>query len=396
MSMSAVFMRMMENILKELNYKGAMVFLDDIIIYTRTFEEHLEILENIFLIFEQVNLKLKPTMCKFLQKQIEFLGHILSEDGIATNPKKIKLVQECLAPRTPKQLKSFLGLANYYRRFVENFSKIAAPLHKLLRKGVTFEWSEECDLAFLELKKRLVSTPILGYPDLNLPFHVYTDASSFAIGMVLGQIQNGHDRVIEYAGRSLTPAERNYSVGELETLAAVESVKRFHHYLHAKFTLFTDNTSVAWLMKQKNPKNRIARWLMTLQGYDFEIVHKSGISHGNADGISRQPNLDVEVNCAQIQGLAVEYIRREQRDAVALLPMIQFLEDNKPITGKVTKQMSPRVAETFNLDENRVLWKSIKHVKPYGDPRRMVVANSMREGILKTNHDDILTELIKI
>ena len=375
----SAFMRMMECVLREVNYRCAIVYLDDVIIYTRNFVEHLEALENIFSIFESVNLRLKPSKCRFLQESIEFLGHVLSKEGIATNPNKIALVQNCPAPTNRKQLKSFLGLANYYRRFVDNFSKIAAPLHKLLRKDVKYEWSHDCENAFLELKTRLISAPILGYPDLNIPFHVSTDASSFAIGMVLGQVQDGHERVIEYAGRSLTPAERNYTVGELETLAAVEAVKGFHHYLHAKFTLYTDNTSVAWLMKQKVPKNRIARWLMVLQGYDFEIVYKPGKKHGNADGVSRIPSLEVEVACTQVQGLNSEGIRGEQREDNTLIPMIQFLEENKPITGKINKHLSPRVSDSFHLDEGGLLWKCLRHVTPYEDPRRLLIPKSMRD-----------------
>ena len=192
-----------------------------------------------------------------------------------------------------KDIRSFLGLANYYRRFVQGFAKIASPLNMLTRKGIPFVWSSACENAFHLLKQGLCSAPILAYPDSTKSFHLYTDASQTALGYILGQVIDDREVVLAYGGRELNPAEVNYSTTEREALAVVDGVKHYQTYLAGgKFFIHTDHGSLSWLMRIKDPTGRLARWSLQLQQYDFEIIHRAGSSNGNADALSRRSYSD--------------------------------------------------------------------------------------------------------
>ena len=190
----------------------------------------------------------------------------MSAAGVQPDPKKISAVKEFPAPRNVKQVRSYLDLCNYYRKFVRNFAKIAEPLNKLTRTNTPFVWDESFQIACDTLKTALTEVPILAYPDFTLRFDLYVDASDEGIGMVLGQRQEGKERVIAYAGRSLNPAERNYSVTEREGLAVVEGIRHFQSYLYGRqFTIYTDHNALKWLMTLKEPTGRLARWSVLLQ-----------------------------------------------------------------------------------------------------------------------------------
>ncbi len=189
-----------------------------------------------------------------------------------------------------QEVQQFLGLASYYRRFIRDFARIAKPLHLLTERGRPFKWTGECATAFAELKSRLVSSPILAFPDHSLPFTLDTDASHVGVGAVLSQVQNGQERVIAYASRTLAKAERRYCVTRKELLAVVTFIRHFrHHLLGQHFLLRTDHGSLRWLQQFKEPEGQLARWLEQLQEYDFEVIHRPGHKHGNADALSRRP-----------------------------------------------------------------------------------------------------------
>ncbi|MES9903532.1 MAG: reverse transcriptase domain-containing protein, partial [Sedimenticola sp.] len=285
------FQMVMSKVLQGLNWKCALVYIDDILLFSANFTEHLDLLGNVFDRLRQANLKLHPLKCQFATRKVEYLGHILSRDGVEVNPSKIQVVKEYPAPKTAKQVRQFLGLTNYYRRFVKDYSKITSPLNKLLRKDIKFDWSPECETSFNILKDRLISPPILGFPDMQKEFILSTDASGTAIGYVLGQVaEDGTERVISYGGRSLRGTEFNWSVSERECLALVEAVKTYHPYLaHNHFTVYTDNIALQWLKKIKDETGRLARWSLKLQGYNFTIIHKAGVTNQNADALSRRP-----------------------------------------------------------------------------------------------------------
>ena len=233
---------------------------------------------------------MNPKKCKFLQKEVAYLGHIINEHGIKTDPSKIQAVTNWPTPTKVKDVRGFLGLCGYYRKFVHKFSDIARPLHKLTEKNMKFCWTSDCQDAFDKLKRALTSSPILAYPIPNLQFILDTDASNTGLGSVLSQIQDDKEVVICYY------TERRYCVTRRELLAIIQSVKHFHHYLYGQhFKIRTDHGSLRWLLQFKNPEGQIARWLETLSSYQLTIEHRAGRSHGNADGLSRRPCSDL--NC---------------------------------------------------------------------------------------------------
>ena len=208
----ATFQRLMDSVLAGLQWSSCLVYLDDIIVIRKTFEDHLRNLAEVFDRLRSANLKLKPTKCAFACKEVAFLGHIVSGQGVATNPALTEKVSNWPEPQSVREVQQFLGLASYYRRFVQDFAQIAKPLHRLTEKSCSFRWSAECASAFQELRQRLVSAPILAFPDFNQPFTLDTDASDVEMGAVLSQVQDGQEQVIAYASQVLSKQERRYCV----------------------------------------------------------------------------------------------------------------------------------------------------------------------------------------
>jgi len=284
----STFQRLMELVLAGLHWNICLVYLDDIIIYSRTVKEHLEHLRQVFGRLRTAGLKLKPSKCFLLRKSVHYLGHILSEGGVETDPQKTLSVEKWSAPTSVEELRQFLGLATYYRKFVKNFAHIAAPLHRLTEKGRTWRWTGECDGAFSTLKERLTSAPILAFPDFSQQFIVDVDASGQGLGAVLSQCIAGKERVVAYASRTLTKAERRYCTTRREMLALVWAIRYFRPYLYGRPILArTDHSSLKWLQSFKEPEGQVARWLQILAEFHFTVEHRPGKKHGNADALSR-------------------------------------------------------------------------------------------------------------
>ena len=286
----ATFQRLMECVLAGLTYEQCLIYLDDIVVFSVTFDQHLERLKMVFHHLAEAGLKLKPSKCHFAKSEIRYLGHIVSRQGIQADPDKTSAMISFPVPSDIKELRQFLGLTNYYRRFIKGYSSIAEPLHKLTRKTEGgFKWNSECQNAFQHLKHLLVSPPILAYPQFQLPFVVASDASGCAIGAVLSQEHEGEEKVIAYWSCQLSKAERNYSTIEREALAVVAAVKEFFSYLYGKsFNLLTDHNPLTSLRGLKDTGGRITRWLLFLQQFDIAIKYRAGKSNGNADGMSRR------------------------------------------------------------------------------------------------------------
>ena len=287
----ATFQRLMDRVLSGLKWSRCLVYFDDIIVVGTTFCDHLSNIAAVFARLRGAGLKLKPAKCHICQKRVAFLGHIVSADGIATDPSKTAAIQNWPTPQSRREVQQFMGLANYYRRFVKNFAAIAGPLQHLTAKNSNFEWTIECQHAFDKLRACLVSSPVLSYPDYSRRFVLDTDASDTGIGAVLSQLKDdGTEVVTAYASRSLSRPERRYCVTRKELLAVVEFVHHFRHYLLGKeFTLRTDHNSLVWVRNFKEPEGQLARWLQKLEEYNFTIVHRRGALHSNADALSRIP-----------------------------------------------------------------------------------------------------------
>ena len=286
----ATFQRLMDILMSGLHLEICLVYLDDIVVYAKTAEEHLERLKMIFQRLGEAGLKLKPEKCRFFRRSVSFLGHVISDQGIGTDPAKIEQVANWPTPASVQELRTFMGLSSYYRRFVRDFAKLASPLHSLMKKDATFRWSDEAQRSFETLKAALTSLPVLAMPPDHREYMLDTDASDYAIGAVLSQRQESVERVIAYASRSLDRRERNYCVTRKELLAVVYFLKYFKQYLLGRrFKVRTDHAALTWLRRTPDPIGQQARWLEQMEEYDFEVEHRPGVRHANADALSRRP-----------------------------------------------------------------------------------------------------------
>lgn len=284
----ATFQRTMNNVLRGLQGVHCLVYLDDILIYSNGLDLHLQKLRAVFDRLRETNLKIQLDKSEFLRREVQYLGHTLTTDGLKPNNDKIKVVLDYPIPQTQTEIKRFLGFIGYYRRFVKDFSKITQPLTACLKKGKKVVIDSKYEEAFQKCKELLVNAPILQFPDMSKPFVLTTDASEVAIGAVLSQGSIGSDKPVAYASRTLTETERRYSTIERELLAIVWATKHFRPYLYGnKFTIYTDHRPLAWLNKLKDLNSKLTRWRLKLQEYDFDIIHKSGKQNTNADALSR-------------------------------------------------------------------------------------------------------------
>ena len=288
----ATFERLMEQVLVGLPWTTCLVYLDDVIVHARCFQDELDRLREIFGRLRKANLKLNAKKCLLFQEEVSYLGHRVSRNGIQTDPSKTESVNQWPVPRDVAEVRSFLGFCSYYRRFVKSCAQIAFPLNQLLTKGVPFEWTKDCQLAFDTLKERLTSAPVLTFPCPGGVFILDTDASNTGLGAVLSQMQDGQERVLGYFSRSLSKTERNYCVTRRELLALVAATEHFNYFLYGqKFVMRTDHSALQWLMNFQNVQGQLARWLQKLQQYDFDVIHRAGKKHQNADALSRRPCL---------------------------------------------------------------------------------------------------------
>ena len=279
----STFQRLMQTVLAGLVWKSCFVYIDDILVCSRTLEEHIEHLGAVLQRLRDANLKLKMKKCYFLSGLIQFLGYIISREGISPDPEKTAKVSNYPVPTDVTKLRQFIGLASYYRRFIKNFAKISAPLHALTKKGVLFEWTTACQQAFDQLKHLLCTAPVLAYPQFG-PGHQFvleTDASLAGLGVVLSQRDGkGLLHPVAYASRALHKHEQNYPITELETLGLVWAVKYFRAYLLGHHcTVLTDHAACMSLLHATHPSAKLARWAMIIQEMDLDIRHRSGKSN---------------------------------------------------------------------------------------------------------------------
>ena len=392
----ATFQRLMDQLLFGLDYGTAFAYLDDVIICGKTEAECFDKLEKVFARMERAGLKLKPKKCHLFDRETMFLGHVISEKGVACDPAKVQAVKEWQAPRTVKQVRGFIGTVGYYKRFVKDFAKICRPLHNLTRKNTKFKWTSECEDAFETLKQCLISAPIMAYPRDEGKYILDTDASAYAIGGVLSQVQidektgREEEKVIAYASRVLQPRETRYCARRRELLAIVHFAKHFRPYIYGREVLIrTDHASLRFIKTLKDPNDQFARWIMRLEEMNYTIETRRGVLHANADGLSRLGCGGKRCICDGVSRLeAVGNVEDSYRDHGLPLYHEKNQEDeeikslqtelNKPMVsaavfGKLWTQTEmrnsqladPDIAQILEAKEtlpmNRPVWNEVSH-----------------------------------
>ena len=289
----ATFERLMSQVMRGLHWKRCLVYIDDILVFGSDFESALHSLELVLNRVAEYGLQLKSTKCNLFRTSVPFLGHIVGRAGLECDPNKLSAVANWIPPSTIKGVREFLGFTGYYRRFVPDYSTVAQPLVRLLGKDCKFEWTDACQDAFKALRALLIKAPVPAFPKEDLLYIVDTDASDYGIGGVLSQCIEGTEHVIAYNSKSLNPAQQKYCTTRRELLAVVATLDHFKGYVWGpKFLVRTDHAALVWLKNLKNIQGMLARWLAKIQQFHFDIVHRPGAQHGNADGLSRCPQCE--------------------------------------------------------------------------------------------------------
>jgi ribonuclease HI len=381
----------MNSVFHEYLDKFVVVYLDDILVYSKSNEEHEEHLRLILTKLREHRLYAKFSKCEFWLPQVVYLGHVISAKGIAVNPETVKSIVEWLPPKNVKQVRSFLGLASYCRRFVENFSKIAKPMTDLLKKDKKFLWSPQCQESFELLKKKLTTAPVLVPPDTSKPFQIFCDASLQGLGAILMQER----QVVSYASRQLRTHELNYPTHDLELAAVIHALKQWKHYLLGrKCEIFTDHKSLKYIFTQPNLNLRQTRWLEKIKDFDLTISYTPGKANVMADALSRKsycnnlmvdevpPSLLEDFQKLNLQVVPQGYLANlviastlEER-----IRQAQLLDDE---IQKTKANMQEPKYSSFSLDDQGTLFFQGRLVVP-NDP-------SLKELILKEAHETPLS-----
>ena len=292
----ATFQRLMDTVLKGLLWKNVMVYLDDIIIYSKSWRDHIQALDDVFRRLRAANLKASASKCALGQTEMQYLGHLVTREGILPDESNVQAIMNATAPTTVKGVRSFLGMANYYSQFVQGFAAIARPLYRLTKKDTPFHWTDKCEDSFQALREALVSAPVLRRPDSARPYVLQTDWSPVAVGAVLAQIgTDNEEHPVAFASRVLRGPELRYAPMEGECFAVVYFIEHFRPYLHGThFTVQMDHWALKWLMSTEHRNGRLARWALKMQEYNFDVVHRRGALNANADAMSRPPIAQAE------------------------------------------------------------------------------------------------------
>ena len=359
--------------------KTCSIYIDDLLAYSSTFEEHLKDLETIMERIQLHNMKLNPSKCHFLCKEFKFLGFIINAEGMLPDPAKTKAISEMKAPKTIKEIRRFLGMCCYYRKHILKYSEIVRPITNLLKKESKLQWTNDCQTAFDEMKKRLTEAPVLAHYSRDKPLILYTDASNFAVAAILAQEVDGKERVLQYASGLMDKHQLNYTISEKEMLAIVWSCVKFRHYLLGqKFKIITDHCSLCYLMKLRNPSGRLCRWALKLMEFSFDIVYKSGKLHNNVDTLSRAPTEEVidksveDIPMCQIE--SIDLIEEQNKDKYC-----QFIKH------MLSKNMT-RFTKKF-IEHEKIIYR--KTFNSIGEEVYLVVLpKSLRKDVLYAMHDD--------
>ncbi|QRW13242.1 Retrotransposable element Tf2 protein [Ceratobasidium sp. AG-Ba] len=388
----AVLQRMMNDIFRHLLGVTVVVYMDDILIFSEKEEDHAEHVKEVLKILRENNLYAKLSKCEFFVKKVIFLGLVITPEGISMEEEKIKAIMEWSAPRKIKEVQAFLGFVNFYRRFIAEFSKIARPLHDLTKKDTKFEWTQECQQAFEEIKKRVSQDPVLIHPNPDKPFILETDASGIAIGAILSQRgEDGYLHPVAYLSKSYNDAQRNYDTANKELLAIVESLKHWRIYLEGTIlpvTVFTDHRNLERWKNAETFNRRHARWHMELASFNFEIHYRPGKMSNKPDALSRRhdhediPNpQQIMINAERFKGFKanieidiISMIRESLSNDESLTTLIESTKKKEDLPPSIRKQYDKykwkedllwyegRIgqARTLELISRRYYWPAMK------------------------------------
>ncbi|CAF4150636.1 unnamed protein product, partial [Adineta steineri] len=397
----ATFQRLMDIVLAGLKWQCCLVYIDDVIIYSSSFEQHIEDLKRVFEALRSANLTLKTSKCYFCRRETKYLGHIITKDGIKPDPDLVKSVIDFPRPKTIRDVQSFLGLTGYYRRFIKNYAKIAEPLIKQLRYTTNgnhhLQWSEQCTEAFNIMKGKLTTAPIMNTPNFEQSFILEVDACEYGLGAVLTQEYDNKKYVIAYASRTLSAIERKYGATEREALAIVWATKHFRVYIEGSTVLIrSDCKALEWLRNAKDITGRLARWAMKLSAYQIEnIQYRPGKQNANADSLSRNPVSDTVDQNPKLLAIETAINLWENTNILDEIKTEQQADSKlKHIMDKLRSNHMPIFIDTRNpyLLINDILYKAKNSNRHYnqreiGNKHLLVIPKSMQRKLLSWAHD---------
>ena len=411
-SAPATFQRLMNIVLRNENWKKCVIYLDDVLIFGKTVEEHNERLDLVLRRIKEAGLKLSPEKCTFLQKEVKYLGHVVTPDGVATDPDKIASIKNWKIPGCKKELQTFLGFCNYYRRFIKEYAVISEPLSSMLRKDKKFVWTEDNRKCFYELREKLMNPPILALPINDGKYILDTDASHNAIGAVLSQIQNGEERVLYYASKTLSKSQKQYCITRKELLAIYTFVMKFKHYLIGKqFVVRTDHQALKWMLNWDSPNtSQYCIWKAELEVFDMIVEFRKGKEHINADVLSRLQD------CEQCM---IKHLEPQKKRNVKVYPVESNKETESNYSEKILNNLQnysnewqqendpniklilealknghSRIKQTGETNEAQIYWKKKEQLRIRGeqlylekdDDYLLIVPKHKREEIIWKYH----------
>ena len=395
----AEFQAMMDRILGQLKWTTALVYIDDVLVYGADFDQVLERLDLVLTASEQYGLTYKPSKCQFGFTELKFLGHIISGQGYQVDPDKIRAIQEFPTPRSFRQVRQFLGMCNYYRKYIKGFSMIAAALYRLLTL-THFEWTGAAEEAFMKLKELLTKAPVLHYPVAGADIQITTDASGYGIGAVCEQSTDGGKtwHPLAYCSRTLKDYERKYTATHRECLAVVYALKQFRPYFYGQgVRVYTDHQCLTYLYKQKDPYNQLARWALEIAAHQAELIYKPGAAITHVDCLSRNP-----VGLYELPIDAIQDDEMLEKEPVVRMVSTSKLDEFRAAQiqdGFIDKIVKKMLQETVPEEGtgNR-FWKNyayINRILYYQDseavtnPYRLVVPVSLQRQVFQLMHDSV-------
>lgn len=377
----ATFQSTMEHILRPVLGRFVFVYLDDIIIFSETYDEHVRHLKEVFRLLRDAGLRINWEKCQFLQPYVEYLGHVVGQGEIRVIPKKVEAVLNLPPPTRRKEVRSFLGLVNWYRSFIKNCAGKSAPLSRLLQKDVKFVWTEREQNAFDLLKKCLTEAPVLVCPDFNQKFEIHVDASLIGVGAVLIQRKNRKERVVAYASKTLNRQQRNWSTTERELYAIVFGIETFREYVDgSKFLVVSDHAPLQWLHSLKNPSGKLARWITKLGQFNFEVIHRKGKHNVVPDCLSRAPYHELPV-ATDVNDKDIEL------SAVDLPPNVDFsiIQD---VWYRDKILANPNSYPAFSVRDHLIFKKALD-LETKNEVSKLVIPSDFRNTLLEIHHDSV-------